>query len=126
MPLTPTIGIFQATFNCETLDELIWLEMDRVPYASAFGSDHSAAADDDCDELVVDAVVVEPAAVVEALVVLLVAEEDVLVAVPAEGVDELLLLPPHAAIAAHATTVASDAANRLDTIRLITLSSIHL
>jgi hypothetical protein len=90
------------------------------------GSDHRDAADDVCADVVVASVVV--CAVVDEAVdepePLLVADADVLVAAPADGVDDDLLLPPHAAIATPTTMARTTAAALLDTVFLIPLSSL--
>src|ERR1700722_20040988 len=74
VPLTPTIGIFQATFSFDTFDELIWLTTSRVPAGVAFGKDHTEAASA-VVAAVVDAVVVV-AAVVDDDVTAAVEDED--------------------------------------------------
>jgi hypothetical protein len=92
----------------DTFDELIWLLMSRVPPGSALGSDHSEAA--------VAVVVVAVVDVVDCVTGAVDEEEDVELDVL---LDDLWLLPPHAAIATLATTVAATVAARHSRIPLI-------
>jgi hypothetical protein len=97
---------------------LIELATSRVPSGVALGSDHDVAA----------AAVV--AAVVDAVVVAAVVDDDVTAAVEVEDaeldvLDDLWLLPPHAAIATAAAIAATTVAARLSRTPLIlSLSSL--
>jgi hypothetical protein len=97
-PLTPVIGIVQATFSWDTFVDLIWLATARVPSTLAFGVDHDGAtADEPLDDVEVPDV-----------------------CAPFDGVDEDLPPPPQAATTTLLrTTAIATAAVRPDNIRLI-------
>jgi hypothetical protein len=79
------------------------------------GSDHTDAAVEVCDEVVVPVPVEVPLLVDVPVPV----DDCVPVCGPADGVVVDLLPPPHAAIATLATTATATAATRLDTVLLI-------